>query len=57
MGKSPHGGDARASAFIEASLVNQAASKESRYGVGIDENIITASVLSLLSAANSLLAK
>ena len=55
MGKSPHGGDARASAFIEASLVNQAASKESRYGVGIDENIITASVLSLLSAANCLL--
>ena len=55
MGKSPHGGDARASAFIEATLLD-GSSKESRYGVGIDENIITASVLSLLSAVNGLLA-
>ncbi|MGL4204700.1 MAG: 2-isopropylmalate synthase [Aeromonadaceae bacterium] len=55
MGKSPHGGDARASAFIEATLVGEGGSKESRYGVGIHENIITASVLSLFSVANGLL--
>lgn len=48
------GADAKASAFIELALEGRPGSA---YGVGIDANIITASIQALLSGANRLLAK
>jgi 2-isopropylmalate synthase len=45
------GGNAKACAFVEA-----AANGRHRYGVGISENIVTASLLALLSAADRALA-
>ena len=50
MGK---GGDAKACAFIE---VTQAGSERECYGVGLDANIVTASIRALLSGANRLVA-
>ncbi len=50
MGKCPSGSDANACAFIEV-LGNGSKHKE-WFGVGIDRNIITASIKAILSAAN-----
>ncbi len=51
MGSSSEGGDARACAFME---VMQPGCEGERYGVGIDANIVTASIKALLSGANRL---
>jgi 2-isopropylmalate synthase len=48
------GADAKASAFIEVSLEGYAGTA---YGVGVDANIITASVMAVLSGINRLLAR
>ena len=48
MGK---GGDARACAFME---VTQAGSERECYGVGMDANIVTASIKALMSGVNRL---
>ena len=48
------GADAKASAFVEVMLEGQSGSA---YGVGIDANIVTASIQALLSGANRLLAR
>jgi 2-isopropylmalate synthase len=50
MGSSREGGDAQACAFIEAA----GSGGGERYGVGIDANIVTASIKALASAANRL---
>lgn len=47
MSISQHGGDARASAFIETMIDGV-----EYYGVGIDDNIISASIKALISALN-----
>jgi 2-isopropylmalate synthase len=47
------GSNARAFAIVEAAIDGQAAT---RFGVGLHENIVTASVLAVISAANRLLA-
>lgn len=51
MSSSRTGGDAKACAFVE--IVPPNASAEC-YGVGIDENIVTASIKALISSANRL---
>jgi 2-isopropylmalate synthase len=51
MGSSREGGDAQACAFIE---VAQPASGAECYGVGMDANIVTASIKALVSGANRL---
>ena len=48
MGK---GGDAKACAFVE---VTQAGGERESYGVGMDANIVTASIQALISGANRL---
>jgi 2-isopropylmalate synthase len=48
------GADAKASAFIEVSLEGYTGTA---YGVGVDANIITASVMAVLSGINRLLAR
>ena len=48
------GSNARAFAVVEAALQGKAVN---RFGVGLDENIVTASVLAVISAANRLHAK
>ena len=53
MGSSGEGGNARACAFME---VTQAGSERECYGVGMDANIVTASIKALLSGANRLTA-
>ena len=47
------GADARACAFLELTTANSPAGNE-RYGVGLDENIVTASIRALISALNRL---
>ncbi len=49
MGSSGEGGNARACAFME---VTQAGSERECYGVGMDANIVTASIRALVSGAN-----
>lgn len=51
IGSSCNGGDAKACAFIELS---DASSREETYGVGIDANIITASIKALVSGLDRL---
>ena len=51
LGSSREGGDARACAFME---VTQAGSERECYGVGLDANIVTASIKALVSGANRL---
>jgi 2-isopropylmalate synthase len=51
IGRSSDGGDARACAFVEVARRGDATE---RYGVGIDPNMITASIKALLSAVNRL---
>ncbi len=51
LGGSAAGGDARAAAFVE---VTRPGCGEERYGVGIDANIVTASIRALLSGLNRL---
>ena len=53
MSSSGDGGNARACAFME---VTQAGSERECYGVGMDANIVTASIRALLSGANRLVA-
>ncbi len=53
MSSSGDGGNARACAFME---VTQAGSERECYGVGMDANIVTASIRALLSGANRLTA-
>ncbi len=53
MSSSGDGGNARACAFME---VTQAGSERECYGVGMDANIVTASIKALLSGANRLTA-
>ena len=47
MNVSHHGGDARACAFVEI-----ATQRSEGYGVGVDENIVTASIRAIVSAIN-----
>jgi 2-isopropylmalate synthase len=54
MGRSADGGDAKAVAFVE---VAHPGSRHECFGVGIDANIVTASVKALVSAAARLQAK
>ena len=49
MGSSGDGGDAKACAFME---VTQSGNERECYGVGIDGNIVTASIRALVSGAN-----
>lgn len=51
MGSSRHGGDAKACAFMELA---RAGGGYERYGVGMDANIVTASIKALLSGVNRL---
>jgi 2-isopropylmalate synthase len=51
MGSSREGGDAKACAFIE---VTQTGNERECYGVGIDANIVTASIQALMSGVNRL---
>lgn len=51
LGSSREGGDAKASAFME---VTQAGSERECYGVGLDANIVTASIKALVSGVNRL---
>ncbi|MFZ4535566.1 2-isopropylmalate synthase [Propionivibrio sp.] len=51
MGSSREGGDAKACAFME---VTQVGSERECYGVGMDANIVTASIKALLSGVNRL---
>jgi 2-isopropylmalate synthase len=53
MTASNEGGEACACAFM--ALANQAAMKREVYGVGMDANIITASLQALISGVNRLL--
>ena len=53
MSSSGDGGNARACAFME---VTQVGSERECYGVGMDANIVTASIRALLSGANRLVA-
>jgi 2-isopropylmalate synthase len=46
---SSHGGNAEACAFVEVSAAGES---QSRYGVAVHANIITASIQALVSAAN-----
>ena len=52
MGASGEAGDARACAFVELA---QAGTEGERHGVGIHPNIVTASLLAIISGANRLL--
>jgi 2-isopropylmalate synthase len=47
MSASAHGGDARACAFVEI-----ATPCSEGYGVGMDDNIVTASIKAIVSAIN-----
>ncbi len=51
IGSSTHGGDAKACAYIE---LGDTATREEAYGVGIDANIITASIKALVSGLDRL---
>lgn len=51
LGPSRHGGDARACAFVELAGPD---SQPPRYGVGIDDNLLTASIKALISGVNRL---
>ena len=51
MGSSREGGDAKACAFME---VMQAGNERECYGVGMDANIVTASIKALMSGVNRL---
>ncbi len=51
MGSSGEGGNARACAFME---VTQVGNEREYYGVGVDANIVTASIRALVSGANRL---
>jgi len=51
MGSSREGGDAKACAFME---VMQAGNERECYGVGLDANIVTASIKALMSGVNRL---
>jgi 2-isopropylmalate synthase len=46
------GGDANACAFIEIAHANHGTSHADMYGVGLDENIVTASIKALISGIN-----
>jgi 2-isopropylmalate synthase len=48
MGSSSDGGDAKATAFMELARIGE----RDRYGVGIDGNIVTASIKALVSGVN-----
>ncbi len=54
MGASHEGGDARACAFIEVTQPGSQGEHCERYGVGIDANIVTASIKAILSGVNRL---
>jgi 2-isopropylmalate synthase len=54
MGSSNDGGDARACAFMEVAQAGGAGEYAERYGVGVDANIVTASIKALLSGVNRL---
>jgi 2-isopropylmalate synthase len=49
---SAHGGDAQACAFME--LSTDATDSPDRFGVGLDHNIVTASIKALVSGVNRL---
>lgn len=49
LGPSRHGGDARACAFVELAGPD---GQPARYGVGIDDNLLTASIKALISGVN-----
>ena len=49
---SAHGGDAQACAFME--LSSDATDSPDRFGVGLDHNIVTASIKALVSGVNRL---
>jgi len=49
---SAHGGDAQACAFME--LSSDATDAPDRFGVGLDHNILTASIKALVSGVNRL---
>ncbi|TPQ24211.1 alpha-isopropylmalate synthase regulatory domain-containing protein, partial [Methylomonas koyamae] len=49
LGPSRHGGDARACAFVELAGPD---GQPPRYGVGIDNNLLTASIKALISGVN-----
>ncbi|WP_445371946.1 2-isopropylmalate synthase [Methylomonas sp. HW2-6] len=51
LGPSRHGGDARACAFVELAGPD---GQPPRYGVGIDDNLLTASIKALISGVNRL---
>ena len=51
LGSSHEGGDAKACAFIE---VTQSGSERECYGIGLDANIVTASIKALVSGVNRL---
>jgi 2-isopropylmalate synthase len=51
------GGDAQACAFMELATTRAQVSGGERYGVGMDGNIVTASILALISGANRLAAR
>ncbi|MDR3087349.1 MAG: 2-isopropylmalate synthase [Azoarcus sp.] len=53
LSASHDGADARACAFLELAVAGGAAGSE-RYGVGLDENIVTASIRALVSGVNRL---
>jgi 2-isopropylmalate synthase len=48
---SQHAGDAQACAFVELAAVGESTE---RYGVGLDSNIVTASLQALISGVNRL---
>ena len=52
MKVSTKGGNANACAFIEIALFNDSESNIARYGVGLDSNIVTASIKALVSGVN-----
>ena len=54
MGSSSEGGNARACAFVEVAMTG---SRQDVFGVGIDANIVTASVKAVIGAAARLTAK
>ncbi len=51
------GGDAQACAFMELAPARAQAGGVERYGVGMDGNIVTASIMALISGANRLAAQ
>ena len=55
MSVSNKGGDAKACAFIEIANLNHNGSDSDMYGVGLDENIVTASIKALVSGINRIL--